>query len=314
MHPFKQKMLRQEEEKREIAAIAHEAERTRRRALAKEERTGGGLAGMQARAQERAAAFESKQKASAVSVVVGCLWLFGCGCLVVHWLLPSSPPLPPLLQAGDNCLIDDANAHAAAIVADWSDCRSSQCPPPQITTFSPRTNLVVLAVGVPCLPCVFFGVVSLVSAVMSALLLFCLVNDDLRHSSCKSSRHFLSPLTKLSFHHKSPSPVTVPTQGTGVYEGSRKAFAKEFKKVIDVADVILEVLDARDPLGCRCASLERQVLAAGSGKRLVLVLNKVDLVGAPVLPTFQRVCVRCVFVFGNAARNVYALVRAPLFT
>jgi hypothetical protein len=89
MHPFKQKMLRQEEDKREKAAIAHEAERTRRRALAKEERTGGGLAGMQARAQERAAAFESKQKASAGSVGVRCLWLFGCALAAA--LKPAAP-------------------------------------------------------------------------------------------------------------------------------------------------------------------------------------------------------------------------------
>jgi nuclear GTP-binding protein len=52
---------------------------------------------------------------------------------------------------------------------------------------------------------------------------------------------------------------------------------------VEAADVILEVLDARDPLGCRCASLERQVLAAGSDKRLVLVLNKVDLVPREVV-------------------------------
>jgi nuclear GTP-binding protein len=57
---------------------------------------------------------------------------------------------------------------------------------------------------------------------------------------------------------------------------SLKAFYSEVKKVIELSDVVLEVLDARDPIGSRCPSVEESVLT--SGKRLVLLLNKIDLV------------------------------------
>nr|CAB3250089.1 guanine nucleotide-binding protein-like 3 homolog [Phallusia mammillata] len=61
-------------------------------------------------------------------------------------------------------------------------------------------------------------------------------------------------------------------------ETSRKSYYKEFRKVVDAADVVIEVLDARDPLGCRCLQVEQSVLQSGPNKRVVLLLNKIDLV------------------------------------
>ncbi|PHH87531.1 hypothetical protein CDD83_8734 [Cordyceps sp. RAO-2017] len=65
---------------------------------------------------------------------------------------------------------------------------------------------------------------------------------------------------------------------------SRKTYDKVFKQVVEQADVVLYVLDARDPEGTRSREVERSVMAAASGgKRLILVLNKIDLVPPKVL-------------------------------
>ncbi|KAK2742599.1 hypothetical protein FQN57_005225 [Myotisia sp. PD_48] len=67
-------------------------------------------------------------------------------------------------------------------------------------------------------------------------------------------------------------------------ETSRRAFDKAFKEVIERADVILYVLDARDPEGTRSKEVEREIMAADHGsKRLILVVNKIDLVPPNVL-------------------------------
>lgn len=65
---------------------------------------------------------------------------------------------------------------------------------------------------------------------------------------------------------------------------SRKTFDKVFKSVVEQADVVLYVLDARDPEGTRSREVEWSIMAAADGgKRLILVLNKVDLIPPQVL-------------------------------
>ncbi|NXB03410.1 GNL3 protein, partial [Cnemophilus loriae] len=61
-------------------------------------------------------------------------------------------------------------------------------------------------------------------------------------------------------------------------KNSKKSFCRELVKVLEASDVVLEVLDARDPMGCRCPQLEQAVTCSGGNKKLLLVLNKIDLV------------------------------------
>ncbi|KMZ62911.1 Nucleolar GTP-binding protein 2, putative, expressed [Zostera marina] len=61
-------------------------------------------------------------------------------------------------------------------------------------------------------------------------------------------------------------------------KGQSKRIWGELYKVVDSSDVIIQVLDARDPLGTRCYHLEKHLKQNCKHKHMVLLLNKCDLV------------------------------------
>lgn len=65
-------------------------------------------------------------------------------------------------------------------------------------------------------------------------------------------------------------------------QNSRRAFLGELKKLVERADVILQVLDARDPNGTKSVAVEDMVMS-NYRKKLVYVVNKADLVPKEVL-------------------------------
>lgn len=78
--------------------------------------------------------------------------------------------------------------------------------------------------------------------------------------------------------------TTVPSPPDPNTDSSRRAFDKVFKQVLSSSDILLYILDARDPNGTRSRDIEREITAADAGsKRLILILNKIDLVPPPVL-------------------------------
>lgn len=61
-----------------------------------------------------------------------------------------------------------------------------------------------------------------------------------------------------------------------VADPSLKLHAKSLRKVLEASDVLIEVLDARDPVGTRCRAVERELKSLDGGrKKLILVLNKI---------------------------------------
>lgn len=113
--------------------------------------------------------------------------------------------------------------------------------------------------------------------------------DAKKESAAKKEPKKLEPsskkLTKTDQAHDKHSPAF---------------FCRELNKVMKEVDVVLEVLDARDPLGCRCPQVEQAVVHASGNKKLVLILNKIDLVPKEIvdkwldcLKEFPTVAFKC---------------------
>jgi len=61
-------------------------------------------------------------------------------------------------------------------------------------------------------------------------------------------------------------------------KGQSKRIWTELYKVIDSSDVLIQVLDARDPMGTRSYRIEKQLRENHRTKHMILLLNKADLV------------------------------------
>jgi len=122
------------------------------------------------------------------------------------------------------------------------------------------------------------------------------LNKKVKELKCSQSLHALQEnATKANegFEREHEDDEEIDSFETGCQfnpnleaENTRRRFYTELRKVIANADVIIEVLDARDPGSCRSVELEKEILA--SGKKLVLLLNKIDLVPKHAVQAWQK--------------------------
>lgn len=67
-------------------------------------------------------------------------------------------------------------------------------------------------------------------------------------------------------------------------EQLRRHYVRALHKVVDESDIIVLVLDARDPEGCRSRLVEEEVRRREhEGKRLVFVMNKIGVLNSLLL-------------------------------
>ncbi|XP_049824101.1 guanine nucleotide-binding protein-like 3 homolog [Aethina tumida] len=67
----------------------------------------------------------------------------------------------------------------------------------------------------------------------------------------------------------------------------RGSYVKDYKEIIETSDIVLEILDARDPLGTRYPQAE-QIVKKLKNKQLIIILNKSDLVPREVLEKWLK--------------------------
>lgn len=88
-------------------------------------------------------------------------------------------------------------------------------------------------------------------------------------------------------------------------KGQSKRIWNELYRVLDSSDVVIHVLDARDPLGTRCRSVEKYLREEAPHKHLIFVLNKTDLV-----PTSVAVSFFFIFIFYFSSSS-FCIVASP---
>ncbi|KZZ87970.1 nucleolar GTP-binding protein 2 [Ascosphaera apis ARSEF 7405] len=116
--------------------------------------------------------------------------------------------------------------------------------------------------------------------------------DDLAGETVKMHDNYLERLEQqrlLAGKSGDPADDELTSAREPVFsKGQSKRIWNELYKVIDSSDIVIHVLDARDPDGTRCRSVEKYIKEEAPHKHLIFVLNKCDLVPTGVAAAWVR--------------------------
>lgn len=101
---------------------------------------------------------------------------------------------------------------------------------------------------------------------------------DLVSNAEKSAKEFEETYDAMADQLKTDVDAKDAAQEDIFLKGQSKRIWQELYKVLDCSDVVIQVLDARDPMGTRSKHVEKHIKENAAHKHLIFVLNKVDLV------------------------------------
>merc|ERR1712166_64418 len=111
---------------------------------------------------------------------------------------------------------------------------------------------------------------------------------NLRKKRAQSLEDMASTAGKRGAKFEKKNTTKAADDGTRAIAGvrTRAQYMRQLREVVSMSDIVLVVLDARNPMGCRCKTLE-DLIMQDTSKRVILVLNKIDLVPREIVHSWR---------------------------
>jgi nuclear GTP-binding protein len=105
----------------------------------------------------------------------------------------------------------------------------------------------------------------------------------------QKSQEKYDPVKDNDLHKNDMIDAKIKVSDKRIEAGQSKRIWEELYKVLDSSDVVIQVIDARDPMGTRTKHVEDHLKKNCPNKHMVLVLNKCDLIPTSVTSKWIKI-------------------------